>query len=100
MVFDDLGVARPEGTDSLTARAVDITTRVCQLEENAFHIGITQAFAVAHSHYDQEVDLEVMSLGFAPGYENSELDEIEKAVTPIARNLVNRLKDMVLPSRK
>ena len=44
--------------------------------------------------------MEVMSLGFAPGYENSELDEIEKAVTPIARNLVNRLKDMVLPSRK
>ena len=41
-----------------------------------------------------------MSLGFTPGYEDSELDEIEKAVTPIARNLVNRLKDMVLPSRK
>ena len=41
-----------------------------------------------------------MSLDFAPGYENSELDEIKKAVTPIAWNLVNRLKDMVLPSRK
>ena len=41
-----------------------------------------------------------MSLGFAPGYKNSELDEIEKAVTPITWNLVNRLKDMVLPSRK
>ena len=44
--------------------------------------------------------MEVMSLGFTPGYENSELDEIEKAVTPIVRNLANRLKDMVLPSRK
>ena len=44
--------------------------------------------------------MEVMSLGFAPGYENSELDEIEKAVTPIARNLANRLKDIVLPLRK
>ena len=41
-----------------------------------------------------------MSLGFAPGYENSELDEIEKAVTPIVQNLANRLKEMVLPSRK
>ena len=41
-----------------------------------------------------------MSLGFTPGYENSEMDEIEKAVTPIARNLANRLKDMVLPLRK
>ena len=79
VVFNDLGVARPEETNSLVARAVDTTTRVVQLEENAFHAGITQAFAVAHSHYDQEVNLEAMSLGFVPGYENSELDEIEKA---------------------
>ena len=55
-----------------------------QLEEDAFHIGITQAFTVACSHYDREINLEIMSLGFAPGYENSKLDEIEKAVTPIA----------------
>ena len=38
-----------------------------------------------------------MSLGFAPSYENSELDEIEKAVTPIAWNLADRMKDIVLP---
>ena len=38
-----------------------------------------------------------MSLGFTPGYENSKLDEIEKAVTPIARNLADMLKDIVLP---
>ena len=100
MVFDDLGVARPEETISLVARATAITARVGQLEEDAFYVGISQAFTVARSHYDQEINLEVMSLIFAPGYENSELDEIEKAVTPIARNLTNRLKDMVLPSRK
>ena len=79
VVFDDLGVARPEETGSLMARAIDILARVRQLEENAFHAEITQAFAVARSHYDREVDLEIMSLGFAPGYEPSELDEIEKA---------------------
>ena len=100
VVFNDLGVVRPEETGSLTARAVDITARVCQLEENAFHAEITQAFAVAHSHYDQEVNLEAMSLGFTPGYENSEMDEIEKAVIPIARNLENRLKGIVLPPRR
>ena len=71
-----------------------------QLEENAFHARITQAFAIVRSHYDQEVNLEAMSLGFAPGYENFELDEIEKVVTPIAWNLANRLKGIVLPSRK
>ena len=71
-----------------------------QLEEDAFHARITDAFTIARSHYDREINLEVMSLGFAPGYEDSKLDEIETAMTPIARNLVNRLKDMVLPSRK
>ena len=100
VVFDDLGVARPEETGSLAARAVDIMVWVRQLKENAFHARMTQAFAVARSHYDQEINLEVMSLGFAPGYDNFELDEIEKAVTPIARNLANRLKGIVLPSRK
>ena len=100
MVFDDLGVARPEETGSLAARVVDIMAWVHQLEENAFHAGITQAFVVARSHYDWEIDLEIMSLGFVPGYEASELDEIEKAVTPIARNLADMLKDIVLPPRK
>ena len=84
VVFDDLGVARPEGTSSLAASTVDITAWVRQLEENAFHAGITQAFDVTRSHYDQEINLEVMSLGFAPGFKNSKLDEIEKAVTHIA----------------
>ena len=41
-----------------------------------------------------------MSLGFAPGYEAFKLDEIEKAVTPIAWNLANRMKDIVLPLRR
>jgi len=99
VVFDNLGVARLEGTSSLAASAVDIMERVRQLEEDAFHVGITQAFAVARSHYAESIDLETMSLGFAPGYEASKLDEIEAAVTPIARNLANRIKDIVLPQR-
>ena len=69
VVFNDLGVAQPEETGSLAARAVDIMARVRQLEEDTFHASITQAFTVARSHYDQEINLEVMS--FTPGYENS-----------------------------
>ena len=72
--------------------------RVGQLEEDAFHAGITQAFAVARSHYDREINLEVMSHGFTPVYEDAELDEMEKAVAPLTRNLANRLKEEVLPS--
>ena len=93
VVIDALRVAQPVETSSLAARAASITARVGQLEENAFHAGITQAFAVAYSHYDREINLEVMSQGFAPVYEDAELDEMEKAVTPLARNLVNRLKE-------
>ena len=82
------------------AHAAGITAWVGQLEEDAFHVGITQAFAVARSHYDREINLEVMRQGFAPVYEDAEMDEMERAVTPLARNLANRLKEMVLPSRK
>ena len=87
VVINALRVAQPVETSSLMARATGITARVGQLEEDAFHAGITQAFAVAHSHYDQEINLEVMSHGFAPIYEDAELDEMEKAVVPLARNL-------------
>ena len=100
VVCDDLQVAQEEGNNSLSTRATGITSWVGQLEEDAFHVRITQAFTVARSHYDREINLEVMSQGFVPGYGDPELDEIEKAVTPLAWNLANRLKDMVLPSRK
>ena len=100
MVIDALVVVQPEGSSSLVARAVGITARVGQLEEDSFHARITQAFAVAHSHYDQEINLEVMSHGFAPVYDDDELDEMEKAVTPLMRNLADKLKQEVLPSWK
>ena len=100
MVIDALRVAQSEGTSSLAAHTAGITARVGQLEEAAFHAGITQAFTIACSHYDREINLEVMSQGFVPGYEDPKVDEIKKAVTPLALNLANVLKGMVLPSRK
>ena len=80
--------------------AAGITAWVGQLEEDTFHARITQAFIVARSHYDREINLEVMSQGFTPIYEDPELDEIEKVVTPLARNVANRQKETVLPPRK
>ena len=79
------------------ARAVDIPARVCQLEKEAFRLGIIQAFAIARSHYDVNINLGAMSLGFMPGYELSELDEIEATVTPLAKSLARKIEDMVLP---
>ena len=99
MVYDDLEVVWLEGTSSLVARAVNIMAWVRQLERDALRTGVTQAFAIARSHYVDTIDLETMSLGFAPGYEASELDEIETAVAPLAQDLANRVKDIVLPRR-
>ena len=100
VVIDALRVTQPAETSSHAVHAAGITTRVGQLEEDAFHARITQAFAVAHSHYDREINLEVMSQGFVPVYEDAELYEMEKAVTPLAQNLANRLKETVLLPRK
>ena len=71
--------------------------RVCQLEKEALRSGITQTFVVARSHYDDNINFRAMSLGFAPGYENSELDAIEATMTPFVKTLASRIEDMVLP---
>ena len=98
-VYDDLQVVQAEGTSSLMAYAAGITARVCQQEKEALRSRITQTFTVARSHYDDNIDFKAMSLGFAPGYENSYLDAIEATVTPFAETLVSGIEDMVLPDR-
>ena len=70
-----------------------------QLERNTLHTRINQAFAIAHSHYADSIDMETMSLSFAPGYEAHELDKIETAVAPLSWDLVDRIEDIVLPRR-
>jgi len=84
VVCDDLEVVWSEGTSSLTAYAIEIMVRVRQLERVALRTEVNQAFAIAHSHYGDSIDLETMSLGFAPGYEAQELDEIETVVAPLS----------------
>ena len=79
------------------AHAVEITAWVRQLERNTLRAGVHQSFAIARSHYGDSIDLETMSLGFMPGYEAHELDEIETAVAPLSWNLADKIKDIVLP---
>jgi len=57
---------------------------VSQLERNALHTRINQAFAIARSHYADNIDLKMMSLSFMPSYEAHELDEIETVVAPLS----------------
>ena len=100
VVLDALKVVEPVETSPLVAHAVGITARVGQLEESAFHARITQAFTVTHAHYEKEINLKVMSEGFSSTYEDEELEEMEKMVAPLAKNLADSLKEMVLPSRE
>ena len=100
VVLNALNVTEPVETSPLVARVGGITARVGQLEESAFHAGITQAFTVAHAHYEKEINLKVMSEGFPSTYEDEELEEMEKMVAPLAKNLADNLKEMVLPPRK
>ena len=83
VVGDDLEVVRSKRTSSLTARAVEITARVHQLERNAVHTRVNQSFTIARSHYGDNIDLEVMSHGYAPSHEVHELEEMETAVAPL-----------------
>ena len=51
------------------AHAIEITARVCQIERNTLHTRVNQSFMIARSHYGDNIDLEMMSHGFMPGYE-------------------------------
>ena len=97
MVYNDLEVVLSEGTSSLTAYAIEITARVRQLERNALRAGVNPSFVIAHSHYGDSIDLEVMSHGFAPSYEAHGLEEKETAVAPLSQDLADRIESIVLP---
>jgi hypothetical protein len=40
---------------------------------------------IARSHYRDSIDLDTMSLGYMPGYEDKELEQIETVVAPLRR---------------
>jgi hypothetical protein len=84
VICDDLGVAQVEGTSSLAARIIDIMARASTLERDAFQAGIIRSFTITPSHYGETISLEAMSLRDAPGYNEKELEELEKAVVPLS----------------
>jgi hypothetical protein len=99
VVYKDLGVEQAEGTSSLAAHIIDIMARASTLERDAFHASINRFFVVARSHYGETIILEAMSLGYPPGYDEKELEKLEKAMVPRSQDLAGRIKDIVLPRR-
>jgi hypothetical protein len=53
---------------------------------------------ITHSHYEN-IDLQMTSQGFAPSYDDVELEWIEEEVISLARDLAASMEDEVAPSR-
>ena len=68
------------------------------LAREALHTDIHCALAVARSHYI-DIDLSMISEGFASGYTDAELDEIEKEAEPLAPDLAEKFKEEILPKK-
>ena len=83
LVFDDLRVALAVDTSSLVVRVTQIPDWARALAREALHTNVHCALAVARSHYI-DIDLSMISEGFASGYTDTELDEIEKEAEPLA----------------
>ena len=81
LVFGDLRVAPAMEMSLLAVRVIQILDRARALAREAVCTGVHRAFAIARSHYSN-IDLPVISEGFAPGYTDAELDEIEKEAAP------------------
>ena len=70
-------------TSSLAVWVAQVLDWVRTLAMEALYTGIHRVFTIARSHYIN-IDLSVISEGFAPGYTDAELDEIEKEAAPPA----------------
>lgn len=64
----------------------------------ALHFGVQRSIAIARSHY-VDINLEELSQGFVPDYEDAELDKIEEEVAPLARTLAEKMEDEVIPTK-
>jgi hypothetical protein len=96
VVCDNLKLAPAQETSSLVVRVTRIIDWAHEMTQNVLHFGIQQSFAIARSHYEN-IDLEVMGQGFGPGYEDDELDEIEKTAAAPARSLADQIEGEVIP---
>ena len=80
----------------LAVWVTQIPNRACALVREALYTGVHRAFAIARSHYIN-IDLPVVSEGFAPGYTDTEQDTIEVEVTPPAWDLAEKVGEEILP---
>jgi hypothetical protein len=57
--------------------------RVRVLERNAPRVRVNRSFAVARSHYEDDIALDLLSLGYATGWSEDKLATLETEVEPL-----------------
>ena len=96
LVYDNLELALEQETSSLAVRAVRLTDRACEIVRDTLRFGVHRSFAITRSHYEN-IDLATMSQGFASGYSEAELEEIEESVAPWRRTYLLRSRMRSFP---
>ena len=96
VVCDSLGVVSEEGSSSVPARVLGMRRRSREIAVDALHTGVRRAFGVFGSHYSG-INFVGMSRGYAAGYSEAELDEIDAAVFTLAEALAKLLEDEAVP---
>ena len=79
VISDGLGVVQGEGSSSPTALVLGMYRRTREIAVDALHTGVRRAFTVFGSHYSG-INFAGMSGGYAAGYSEAELDEIDASV--------------------
>ena len=85
-------------TSAVTVYAIQIMNWVHDIARGTLRFGINWLFMIARSHYEN-IDLATMSQGFAPGYSDTELEDIKKEVALMAHDLFAKIEDEIIPPK-
>ena len=98
LVFDDLELALEQEMSLYEFRAIQIMDQVHEIMRDVLCFGVHRSFVIARSHYEN-INLAMMSQGFVPIYSNTELEDIENEVAPLAQDLSTKIEDEIIPQR-
>ncbi|KAG2570849.1 hypothetical protein PVAP13_7KG019809 [Panicum virgatum] len=82
LVLEDLRAPAGEGTSQLVPQLLQSVHGARDEVKRALHFGVQCSFAIARTHY-VNIDLQEMSWGLVPGYDDAELDQI-KDLLPVS----------------
>jgi hypothetical protein len=96
LVLNDFEMTLEAGMSLLAVQVVNATDRARGVLKQALHLGVQRSLTIVRFHYEN-IDLWAMSQGFAPGYDDAELDLIEEEVAPLAQVLAANMDKEIIP---